>query len=352
MRRAIGLLFLALAVLAPLPQASAGYNGAERLEFDVVVISGDSAILSVTYTTYSPSMSGSLVPTVCCLSFNFYANSSGTYLIDESWEKPVVHWYRGFYYVFITPTIGNNSLEVFRLGEDCFERVTTIRPEIEDYQMDFAIAMPYLVVRVAPWKLVAINIAKNVTVDTLDLTRAENGAYFKGVTIVKEGSRTRLVGDNPESPPSPLKPDLRDGNLIVALGRGKVSIPLERLRPYLWSEEEAEHIRVYPLESGILMIPPDVMHYFAPDANSTGELLIFGNEKVPVRSISAVYVIHYNGTLKAFKLGEPAGSGFIVNAENVSFRACHPPETHEVAFWTAVILLAVIGFVGFFVVKK
>ncbi|ANF22552.1 hypothetical protein A7C91_04730 [Thermococcus piezophilus] len=169
----------------------------------MVIISGDSAILSVTYTTYSPSMSGSLVLTVCCLSFNFYANSSGAYLIDESWEKPVVYWYRGLYYVFITPTIGNNSLEVFRPGEGCFERITTIRPEIEDYQMDFAVAMPYLVVRVAPWKLVAINITKNVTVDTLDLTREENGAYFKGVTVVKEGSRTSLVGDNPESPPSP-----------------------------------------------------------------------------------------------------------------------------------------------------
>ncbi|ASJ08017.1 hypothetical protein A3L11_01750 [Thermococcus siculi] len=332
-RLAVVLLFLLATLL--LPPVSPGYLGAEDIKPDVLVTYGSSALISVEYTPYSPSQGGSLVPSgFCCLHLNFYVNESGAYFLDESWDEPLVYWHRDFYYVFV-PTV-KGTVEVYRLGEGCFERLMVVKPSTTE--PNFAVAVPYLVAQVSKDELVAFNVAKNVSVGRFDLSDVEDRAYFKGVTIVKENGRVRLVGDEPENPPSYERVGVRDGLLDAG---GDVEIPIDELNPYLWTSEEVGYLRAYRLGNGVLLVPPAVKHFFAPDANSTGELLIFGNESVPARGVSNLYIFYYDGKLKAFKLGEPTGSSFMPSDEQPRFKSC--PSTHPATMWIGIGLLLLLG---------
>ncbi|ASJ15044.1 hypothetical protein [Thermococcus radiotolerans] len=346
MRRFFSHLLVISVLISFLPGASADYLGAESLDLHVVAAYGDSALLSLVYVPYSTSMSGTLVPTGYSY-YNFYVNSSGAYLIGNSLEEPVVYWYRGFYYAFI-PNEG--SVEVYRMGEGCFERILTVKSRNNDSAPAFAVAVPYLVVQVSENEVLAANIARNVTVGTLDLREAESGTYFRGVTIVKEGNNIRLVGDSPEKPPTAMAVHVSGDALRIP--EGNIELPLNSVGKYLWAREEAGHLRVYRLENALLLVPPSVTHYFAPNANSTGELLEFGNESVAVSDTADVYVLYYNGKLRPFPLGEPTGSRFLVKADGVRFIGCEVPRTYALEFWAAVVLLALIGFAWFLMVRR
>ncbi|NJE60729.1 hypothetical protein [Thermococcus sp. 21S7] len=345
MKRFFSLLLVLSVLISLLPGTSADYLGAESLDFHVVAVYGDSAVLSVEYVPYSTSMSDALVPTGYFY-YTFYVNSSGAYFIGGSLEKPAVYKYRGFYYVFIA---NEGSVEVYMMGEDCFERIITVNSQNNNSAPNFAVAVPYLIVQVSGNELRAINVAKNATVGTLDPMKAENGTYFRGVTIVREGNDVRLVGDSPEKPPAAL--DVYASGDTLRVPEENLELPRDSVTEYLWAPEEAGHLRAYKLENGLLLVPPSVTHYFAPDANSSGELLQFGNESVAA-GISDVYVLYYDGTLKAFPLGEPTGSRFLVKADGVRFTGCKVPKTYALEFWAAVVLLALIGLTWFFMVKK
>ncbi|NJE29962.1 hypothetical protein E3E38_02710 [Thermococcus sp. 18S1] len=347
MRRVLGLLLVLHVLLLSLPQGSADYLGAESLDFYVVATYGGAAVLSLEYTTYSPSMSGALVPSVCCVHYNFYINSSGAYFIGKSWEVPVVYQYRGFYYLFVASTDG--SVRVYRMGRDCFEPVTAVKSNT-DGEPNFAVAVPYLVVQAGENELVAVNVARNVTAGILDLREAESGTYFKGVTVVKGEHGVKLTGDAPEETPRGVNVSVSGGRLIVP--RTGLELPLDAVVAHLWAAEEVGHLRAYELENAVLLVPPSIMHYFAPDSNSSGELLEFGNESVGIRGISSLSVLYYDGGLKAFPLGEPAGSEFRVTSENVTSTKCTVPRVYALEFWAAVVLLALIGFTWFFMVRR
>jgi hypothetical protein len=332
-RLAVVLLFLV--VILSLPPVSPGYLGAEDIKPDVRVTYGNSALISVEYTPYSTSQGGSLVPSgFCCLRINFYINESGAYFLDESWDEPLVYWYRDFYYVFV-PTV-KGTVEVYRLGKDCFERLLVVKPNTTE--PNFAVAVPYLVVQVSNDELLAFNVAKNVSVGRFDLSEVEDRAYFKGVTIVKKNGQVQLIGDEPEPSPSYNKVEVKGGLLEVG---ENVKIPIDKLSPYLWAPKEAKHLRAYRVGNGFLLVPPGVKHLFAPDSNSTGETLTFGNESVPLRGIQDLYVFYYDGELRAFKLGEPTGLSFMPSGEQPMFKPC--PSTHPATMWIGIGLLLLLG---------
>ncbi|NJE04070.1 hypothetical protein [Thermococcus sp. MV11] len=345
MRRTLYLSLLLVVLLSLLPGACADYLGAESFDFHVLAVYGDSAVLSLVYVPYSTSMSDMLVPTGYFY-YNFYVNSTGAYFIGGSWDTPVVYWYRGLYYVFV-PDEGR--VDVYRMGEDCFERVTSVKTGLEG-SPNFAVAVPYLVVQVSENELLAINVARNATAGILDLRETESGTYFKGVTVVKGPWGVELEGDEPEKPPKPLNVKVDNGRLKIP--EKGVELSLQAVAEHLWDDREAGHLRAYELENALLLVPPDVTHYFAPDTNSTGELLVFGNESVPVRGISEVSLLYYDGSLKVFPLGEAWGSRFAVGADNVTFSRCEVPRTYALEFWAAVVLLALIGFTWFFMVRR
>ncbi|WP_148883235.1 hypothetical protein [Thermococcus aciditolerans] len=347
MRRILGLLLVLHVLLLFLPSGSADYLGAESLGFYVVATYGDAAVLSLEYTTYSPSMSGALVPSTCCIHYNFYINSSGAYFMGRSWEAPVVYQYRGFYYLFVASMDG--SVRVYRMGRDCFELVTTVKSNTGE-EPNFAVAVPYLVVQTGENELVAVNVAKNVTAGILDLRGAESGTYFKGVTVVEGEHGVRLAGDAPEETPRGVNVSV-SGNGLVIPGTD-IELPMNAVVAHLWAVEEEGYLRAYELENAVLLVPPSIMHYFAPDSNSSGELLEFGNERVGIRGISSLSVLYYDGGLKAFSLGEPVGSEFRVTSENVTSMGCSVPRAYALEFWAAVVLLALIGFTWFFMVRR
>ncbi|ASJ05378.1 MULTISPECIES: hypothetical protein [Thermococcus] len=345
MRRSLALSLIFTVLLSFLSGVCADYLGAESVDFHVLAVYGDSAVLSLVYVPYSTSMSGALVPTGY-FHYNFYVNSTGAYFIGGSLDMPVVYWYRGFYYVF-APNDG--MVDVYRMGEDCFERVTSVKTNLEG-SPNFAVAVPYLVVQVSENELLAINVARNATAGILDLRETESGTYFRGVTVVKGSWGVELKGDEPEKPPKPLNTEVADGKLKIP--EKGVELSLRAVAEHLWDAKEAGHLRAYELENAILLVPPDVTHYFAPDANSTGEMLAFGNESVSVRGISEVSVLYYDGSIRAFSLGEARGSRFVVTVDNVTFSRCEVPRTYALEFWVAVVLLALIGFTWFFTVRK
>ncbi|QDA32159.1 hypothetical protein FH039_11930 [Thermococcus indicus] len=347
MRRILGLLLVLHVLFLSLPSGSADYLGAESLDFYVVATYGDAAVLSLEYTTYSPSMSGALVPDTCCVYYNFYINSSGAYFMGGSWEAPVVYQYRGFYYLFVATMDG--SVRVYRMGRDCFEPVTVVKSNTGE-EPNFAVAVPYLVVQTGKNELVAVNVARNVTLGTIDVENVENGTYFKGVTVVKGSGNIKLVGDSPEKPPGAMP--LQVSGDTLSIPEENVKLPLKSVEKYLWAREEAAYLRVYRLENVLLLVPPGFTHYFAPDANSTGELLEFGNESVAVSGGGDVYVLYYDGNLRPLLLGEPTEGGFLVKADNVTFTKCEVPKTYALEFWAAVVLLALIGFTWFFMVRR
>ncbi|CAD5245153.1 hypothetical protein [Thermococcus camini] len=251
MRRVLGLLLFLHVLLLSLPPGSADYLGAESLDFYVVATYGDAAVLSLEYTTYSPSMSGALVPSACCVHYNFYINSSGAYFIGKSWEVPMVYQYRGFYYLFVASMDG--SVRVYRMGLDCFEPVTAVKSNTGG-EPNFAVAVPYLVVQTGENELVAVNVARNVTAGVLDLGEAESGTYFKGVTVVKGEHGVMLTGDSPEGTPRAVNVSVSGDGLVIP--GTDIELPMNAVAAHLWAAEEAGYLQAYELENAVLLVPP------------------------------------------------------------------------------------------------
>lgn len=338
MKRFAFLLFLLL-VAAPL--GAGDYLGAESIGVDVVAITGGSALVSLSYTSYSPSMSGSLVPETCCLLYTFYVNSSGAYLLGESFEKPLVYGYRGFKYVFLP--LDNGSIEVYRLGENCFERILSVDSGSSGTP-NFAVSPPYLVVQVGK-ELVSFNVAKGSQTGRKSLEGVSNGSYFRGVTVVLRGGEVVLKGETPEGSPKPVRIEITENH--VALPNGRI-LQVEELEPYLWSGEEVRWLRAYKVGHGFLLVPPALTHRFA--SNASGEILEFGNFSTAPSGSSELYLIYAGDEIRGIPLGRPTGTGFEPVKTEPSFRKC--PRTSEVARWIGVGLILLLGLLWMLTTRK
>ncbi|NJE08320.1 hypothetical protein E3E31_07255 [Thermococcus sp. M39] len=328
----------------------AGYNGAESIDVKLKATIGDSAIVSVVYTPYAPGMRPDtcgcpLFPTgICCFNYIFYINESGAYFIDSSWDAPRIYGYNGYLYVFITAP--NDTVEIFKMGTNCFEKILSVAPEIKDYIVDFAVSMPYAAFRVSSSKVVIYVLEPEVKkVKAVDLTKTDSFS-FEGIETEKLGDRIILRGSDQTVIPSQLPAKVENGVLTFTFKKKTVKIPADELSKHLWVKEEINMLKVYPLENSILILPPDVFHYFSPCGNDTTDLLKIGNIEVKIVSLSRpLAVFFYKGRVKVFSLGTPTGTLFQVSAEKVRFKRCE--EKSEIKHKTillpitiAVILLA------------
>lgn len=328
----------------------AGYNGAESIEIKLKATIGDSAIVSVVYTPYAPGMCPDtcgcpLFPAgICCLNYIFYINESGAYFINSSWDVPRTYGYNGYLYVFITAP--NDTVEIFKMGTNCFEKILSVAPEIKDYIVDFAVAMPYAAFRVSSSKVVIYMLEPEVKkVRTVDLTKTDSSS-FEGIEIEKLGNRIILRGNDQTAIPSQLSAKVENGMLTFTFKEKIVKMSVDELSKHLWVKEEVNMLKAYPLENSVLILPPDVFHYFSPCENDTTDLLKIGNREVKIVFLSKpLAVFFYKGKLKVFSLGTPTGTLFQVSAEKVRFKRCE--EKSEIKYRTillpitiAVILLA------------
>jgi|GEM_PF-5574986 len=313
----------------------ADYNGAESIEVKLKATIGDSAIVSVVYTPYAPGMCPDtcgcpLVPTgICCFNYIFYINESGAYFIESSWDAPRTYEYNGYLYVFIIAP--NDTVEIFKMGANCFEKILRVAPEIKDYIVDFAVSMPYAAFRVSSSKVVIYMLEPKVKkVRTVDLTKTDSFS-FEGIEMEKLGDRITLRGSDQTAIPSQLRAKVENGVLAFTFKEKTVRIPVNELSKHLWVKEEINILKVYPLENSVLILPPDVFHYFAPCGNDTTDLLKISNREVKIAFLSKPLVVFfYKGKLKVFSLGTPTGTLFQVSAEKVRFKRCE--EESEIKY--------------------
>lgn len=320
----------------------AGYNEAESIDVELITSSGDSAIVSVVYTSYAPGMCPDtcgcvLYPSgLCCVNYLFYINESGAYFMDLSWDPPETYEYHNHLYVFTTAF--NDTVEIFKMGPDCFEKILSVAPEVKHYNVYFAVSMPYTAFKVGPSKVVIYRLEPEVKlVKTVNLTKIDSFS-FKGIKIKKQRDSVILQGKNQtithvilsgenQTVTTPKLPTEVENDKLTFTFKGEtVKIPADELSEHLWIKGEVNTLKVYPLKDSVLILPPDVLHYFSPCGNDTGELLYIDKKRVKIESLSKpLAVFFYNvqkERLKVFSLGTPTETLFQVSTEKVGFREC------------------------------
>lgn len=294
------LIVIGVLVLFLFPSVKADYNGAESLRFRVYALSDSGAVISASYTPYSPGMCPegcgcALVPSgFCCLLANFFVNDTTVEFLGFS-DVLQIHRYSEDYYIFtFTHNTFNDTLKVYRVSVEGIESIANLTANW--LYGEFAVSIPYVALRVDREHVLVYNVLTGEK-KTMKIKELENG-IIPGINVGRNGDVIYLKGKNSLGAEKNIRGEVKGDKISF----GSFSIPLWAVKNYTVSPIEVRHLHAFEVGDAYIILPSPFMHYFAPCGNSTREVVEFSNESSSDFSPDVYAFFYKNNKMRPIRL--------------------------------------------------